>query len=811
MADYKNDGVVRIKLGCNYPSQLAPYSEKKTKEFGMSLFQAISSEWFYRPNGGSCLFYTHQLEFAARRLYAKGIQPMNKYFSQININGDKSYLNLPKKPISIIPKCVDIICNGFAERDSFIKATAIDPISQEDKIAYRKRLEDDKNAMPIIKKAQETLGVNVANFPLDQIPETDEEMELHMQIKYKPSLEISEELAIDCVMQENTFTESVEKRNRKDIAILGVAWAKHRFSEERGIMLEYVDPEYKIQSYSEYPDFRDTFYDGEFKTILISDVLIEYPWINEPQYSDLRAQLEFSGNNWYTYHGNQQNERIKGTTNLLYFTYKTTREREKKIKFTATGMKKVSDAIDGKEKKEVKNDGFKFVSKVEEIEFEGVAVLGTDILLKWEVSENMTRPKSNTQKVVKQYIGIAPNREKSYIDSLVARMMPIEDDLEVNRLKECQLIQRMNPDGYFFDIDGFTEIDLGDGALNPQGILDMLFQTGSTFGRSYTSGGDYNAGKVPIQELKANGNIEKIRELRTVRMEKLNEIRDVIGLNNASDASSPEKDSLVGLYKLAAANSNVATRDVLFGTNDIKLRIAIAVTYRIADVLQYSSLKEDLTRKIGAAGVMDLDYAKKRHLLDFAINLELALDDEQRAMLEADLSKEIDKGFIDTADKYAVLAIRNFKQAVQYLAIIKKKRQKENEEIKAREFEAQSQANIRASQAAEQFKQQTAQIEAQTKLQVQDSMNKGMIEKIQAEGIKEIASLNVEYDRKEGLQYIMNDGASSKQEQAEIAKDNRTRIQASQQSELIKQRQNDGAPKDFVAENAGLEQFDITG
>ncbi|MBP9794254.1 MAG: hypothetical protein KBC56_09680, partial [Flavobacterium sp.] len=575
------------------------------------------------------------------------------------------------------------------------------------------------------------------------------------------------------------------------------------------IVQKYVDPANKVQSYSECPRFSDCFYHGEFKTVLISDVLVEYPWINDKP--ELKAQLEYSCDNWYNYHSIAQDQRIKGTTNLLYFTYKTTRVRPKKIKEKGTGEKILSEADESFDETNItKNDFKRLDKKVEEIEFQGVYVLGTDIILKWEVAENMIRPKSNKQQIISQYIGSAPNREGTYIDSLVARMMPIDDELQIVRLKNCQMIQRMIPDGYFFDIDAFISIDLGTGEVKPQELFDMLFQTGSTMGRSYSSDGNYNAAKLPVSELRMPGNIDKINQLRLEREFNFNLLREVIGLNNASDASSPEKDSLVGIQKLAAANSNVATRDILHGTNDITLRMAQASFCRVSDVLKYSELKEDLIQKIGATATLDIESVKDLHLSDFAIFLELDLDDDERAQLEADLSREIDKGFIDTSDKYTILGIRNFKTAVQYLAILKKKKQKEQEAIKMREIQAQTKANIESAQSAEQAKQQTAQLEGQIKSQVQQAITQGELEKEKIRGEENRKSLEVEYSLKNNLQLLINSGQSEKIHKMESAKDERSLQEATMQGEIAYNKEKGAKPTDFVAENAGLEQFDLT-
>ena len=733
---------------------------------------------------------------------------MQQYYQQIGVSGDLSYLNLPQKPITTIPKLIDIMVNGMINRDYSVVANSVDLLSVDKKSKYRKLKEEDMIAKPFLEKAKSTLNIDVSNFPGQEIPETDEELEMHFNLEYKPSIELSEEQAIYTIFNENRFKIDVEPRLRRDLVECGVAWAKHSFIPNKGIVLEYVDAANKIQSYSDFPGFNDCYYHGEFKTVLISDVRIDYPWIND--YPDLLAQLDYSGTNWWDYYRVSQKERIRGTTNLLYFTYKTTRERANKIKTKKTGEKILSKADEKFDESSVKKNDYKRISVVDEVEFEGVMVLGTSILLKWEVCENMVKSKSNKKKVISQYVGFAPEKQNGFINSALNRMIPIADMLNVLELKAVQIIQKISPDGYSIDIDGLAEIDLGDGkVLTPQQHFDMLTQTGSVFTRSYGASGDFNAAKNPITELRTGDSLNKLVALRNERNGYLEQLREVIGLNSGIDATMPDKDSLVGLQKMAAYNSNVATKHILNGGNDIITRIAQATSYRISDLLQYSELKEDLIRQIGSTSVKDLESVKDLPLADFAIFLQLSLDDEEKAKLENDLSVAVEKGYISIPDKYKIINIPVLKYAVSYLSILIKKREKNLEEQKKREFEYQSEQNIKASQAAEQMKQQTTQMELQAKMQLQDSINNAALEKVKLEGIVHRQNLELEWSLKDDNQRIINEGMIQKTNVIEDNKDKRVDMQASRQSALITQRQRDENPRDFEAENEELEMFDL--
>ena len=108
----------------------------------------------------------------------------------------------------------------------------------------------------------------------------------------------------------------------------------------------------------------------------------------------------------------------------------------------------------------------------------------------------------------------------------------------------------MVPDGVYLDADGLAEVDLGNGTnYNPQEALNMFFQTGSVIGRSMTQDGDMNPGKVPIQEITTGAGGGKMQSLIANYNYYMQMIRDVTGLNEARDGSTPDSRALVGVQK----------------------------------------------------------------------------------------------------------------------------------------------------------------------------------------------------------------------------------------------------------------------
>ena len=803
----------QISANLKFPSVLDSFEEKKSKTFGAALGTAISTEWFHRSgSAGKSRFYTSQADFLERRKYASGEVDMKKYYPKLGTNGDVSLLNLSAKSITPIPKIVDLVVNGMCDRGYSIEASAIDPISNQNKLNYRKRIQDDMNSIPIIQKAKETFGMDISSMPVEQLPQTDDELNLHIQMNWKPSCELSAQMAIKHVFEENMFDLTIDRQIKRDLVVDGAACIENRFHLAKGVKLERIDFKDMVYSQTKDPYFRDCFYKGCVKRVLISDVFLEFPDLRNEENRNIAEQLMGQSAWWNQYQG--LGSELKGHAYLLYFTYKTTKEEYNKIKEKSNGEKLISkadsDFDESKLKKGQKND-FKRVSKVEEVLFEGVMLLGTNILLKWGVAKNMARPKSNTQKVCEQYSMIAPNFEDGKITSLVTRMMPIVDNLNVIELKAEQIIQGITPDGIAIDLDAIAQLEFADGSKSDHNTqLNMYLQKGSFFYRSSTLGGEYNNAQQPFKEIRTGDSINKLTALRNESLNYLTQLTDIIGLNKASDASTPDKDSLVGIQKLAAANSNLATRHILKGAGYITLRTAEPVLYRVQDILKYyPSLREDLIRKIGATTVEDIAYLGDLYLSDFALNLYLEQDDEEKAMLDQDLSLAIEKGFITLADKYKVKNIKIFKQAVAYLAVVIEKASKKQQEIDANKFKQQADENIRASQQAEQFKQQTAQMLNEFETIKQKTITDGEIAKEKARGEQDRLTLAQKIEGDIQVQLLMNSGATQKLEKMQSDKEKNLAAAATHTSRIADQKAKEKDPIDFEGEKAEMEMFNL--
>ena len=780
-----------------FPSQVASDAEKMSQDYGLKVGRAIQNEWFSN-NSGVTRFRSNQNTFHSLRLYARGEQPIQKYKDEMSINGDLSYLNLDWKPVPILSKFVDIVVNGIADRAFDLSAYSQDPYGVSKRTKYMESIIRDLQTAELNNFAQENFGINLFENNPDKLPDSEEELDLHMQLSYKQGIELAEEEALRVMFDENRY-DLTKKRYYYDLATLGIGAVKNNFTEAEGVTVEYVDPAYLIYSYTEDPYFQDIYYAGEVKFVPLNELKKQFPNLDHEELEKIQQQGSQNRGVWDNNLSNSNNNRDSNIVQVLYFNYKTYMNEVYKVKETATGATKIIARDDQFDPPiEMYEEQFGKMSRSLEVLYEGVMILGTDIILKWEMAKNMMRPKSDSTKVKMNYAITAPRMYQGKIESLVGRCTAFADMIQLTHLKLQQVLQRMIPDGVYLDADGINEVDLGNGTnYNPQEALNMFFQTGSIIGRSFTQEGDMNPGKIPIQEVQTGSGGQKLQTLIATYNYYMQMIRDVTGLNEARDGSTPDARALVGVQKMAAANSNTATRHILDAGLFLTRETAECLSLRISDIIEYHPAKESFIQKIGGFNVATLDEMRDLHLHDFGIFLELTPDDEQKALLENNVQQALSAGLIDLSDAIDIREVRNLKLANQLLKVRQKKRQERLQAEQQANIQAQAQANAQAQQVAAQAEVQKDQALFATKSQLEQL--KGQIEQqriqVEVSAKKELMELEFQYNMR--LKDIEVDNAKVKEKEMEDRKDERTRIQGSQQSEMISQRKDGSPPKNF--------------
>jgi len=777
-----------------FPSQTVSDAEKLSYEYGLKVGKAIEQEWFNNDRNSNRYKSNHN-NFHNLRLYARGEQSIQKYKDELSINGDLSYLNLDWKPVPIIPKFVDIVVNGIAERTYDIKAYSQDPFGIKQRTEYMESITRDMQTKEFNDAAMKNFNIDLYENKKEELPESEEELGLHMQLNYKQAVEIAEEQALNVLFEGNNY-ELIKKQFYYDLTVLGIGAVKTNFNTSEGVTIDYVDPANLVYSHTDSPYFEDIYYVGEVKTIPVNELAKQFPHLSEEDLKEIMKNKSTNRSNYNSTHSYDKED--NNTIQVVYFNYKTYMNEVYKVKETASGADKIIPRDDQYDPPADKEGGYGRMLRSIECLYEGAMILGTDKLLKWEMAKNMMRPKSDYTKVKMNYSIVAPRIYNGKIESLVGRITGFADMIQLTHLKLQQIMARMVPDGVYLDADGLAEIDLGNGTnYSPQEALNMYFQTGSVIGRSFTSDGDMNPGKVPIQEITSGSGGNKMQALIGNYNYYLQMIRDVTGLNEARDGSTPDKNALVGVQKLAAANSNTATRHILQAGLFLTSSTAECLSLRISDVIEYSPTKDAFIQAIGTHNVATLKEMSELHLYDFGIFLELTPDEEEKAMLENNIQMALQQQNIELEDAIDLRMINNIKLANQLLKIRRKKKQERDRQLQLENIQAQTQSNTQSAEAAAQMEMQKDQALTQTKMQLEQMKAQLDSQKMMQEVAHKKELMELEFQMNMRLKGVEVDGVKTREKEKEDRKDERTKIQATQQSEMIEQRNSGKPPKNF--------------
>jgi len=628
-----------------------------------------------------------------------------------------------------------------------------------------------------------------------------------MQMNYKQAIEVAEEEVISQILDKNKY-HLIRKRLNYDLTVLGISCVKTTWNPAEGVVVDYVDPANIVYSYTNDPNFEDVYYVGEVKNVPLVELKKQFPSLTPEQVKKLQ---NYTGNTAYSSNFNGRYD--QNTVQVLYFEWKSYIDQVFKIKETATGLEKTIEKEDTFLQVE-ETDNFKKASRSIETLYSGAKVLGMEEMLDWRMAENMTRPYADTSKVNLSYTITAPRMYQGRIESLVGRVTGFADMIQLTHLKLQQVMSRMVPDGVYLDMDGLAEVDLGNGTnYNPAEALNMYFQTGSVIGRSLTQDGEMNRGKVPIQELQSSSGGAKISSLISTYQYYLQMIRDVTGLNEARDGSNPDTNALVGLQKLAAANSNTATRHILQASLYLTLRTCENISLRVSDSLMFPLTRMSLINSISNFNAHTLDELSKVNIHDFGVFIELEPDEEEKAQLEQNIQVALQTQSINLEDAIDIRSVNNLKLANTMLKKRRLEKEAKDQQMKMQQIQAQAQAQAETNEKAALAELQKQEGMVNSKVQLEQAKSQFEIQRLQTEAEIKKQLMQQEFDYNMQLAKQQTKVVQAKEQQIEDRKDKRLKIQGTQQSEMITQRREDGLPINFESKGndnlggIGLEQF----
>lgn len=775
----------------NFPDVLAPDEEKAEEVYGLNYAKRIEYDWFNKTSGKGCAYYDRRDRFHELRLYARGKQNTDIY--KRLLNGDEAtYTTYDWRPLQVLPKFVKLIVNQMTERLFDVKAEAIDKFSTDLKEEYKQNLESYIYARPAMEKAKKHLGIDLMPENSQELPENQDEVDLYMQLKYKPAIEIACEEALKYTLDLNDYDET-QSRIIEDITTLGMGALKHNTDPTKGITVDWVDPACLVHSYVRHRNFKDSHYYGEVDRITLGELKrVSGNKFTDEELKDIAA----ASNNWSSYHGHadydpnfdRESNVMGNMIDVMYFTFKSTKTLSYKKKYNPNGGFKMTKKESTFTKTNESYTGYDVVKKVIDVWYEGTLIMGTDKIYNYGLCKNMIRPDGYLHRTEPNYVVYAPDLYMNEALSTVEKCIPYIDLMQQVHIKMQQLIAKVRPSGIYIDVSGLNEITMGDGnVLTPLEALKIYDETGNVLGTTSTVEGDYNHGREPIKELN-NGVVQGLDRLVMAYNQYLNQIRDAIGIAQGADASMPHPDTLVGVQQMVSLNSNTATRHILDSGLNISQRLGRGLSLRLKDIFEYSDLKNAYINAIGKINVKTLEALKKLHLHDLGILIQLKPDAQEKQFLEGNINAALSKDSITLDDAIDVRNIPNTKLANELLKTRRARREKEKKQHEMAMEEARGKSMQAAAQATAQAKQQELQMKAQFEIQTIAAKSQAKMAELEKEAQVKAGLMEKEFQYNLQLNGMQEQLNNQKDKYKEDRKDERLSKQSTHQSKLIEQR-----------------------
>ena len=711
-----------------YPDLFCSKEKKAMKEYGVQYFRAMYSDWV---GDSSNLLDIRSRRIRENRRYSAGMQAVDKYKQMFSDQtGDLSYTSIDWSIVPIIPKFVDVVVNGVINQEHKIVVNAID----KDAVEERYQAKNETKAKMILKDFNEDFGkmtgMDMSSYT-ENLPDTDEELELYMDLNYKQATEISMEEGIDYVFSYNDFNE-IRKRVIRDLVDLNEGATKVDV-EGHVINVRYVDPMHLIRSYSNDPANKDIYHVGEIRQMTIGE---------------LRAAIkeDIAPEVWHEiaskHIGKLGNPNKIGRRPIFYEMSNSYEHDEFKV--SVLDAEFLATNFDIYEKKETRYGTYTYTRKPDNYEppknprlkrtierdnyqvwYTGKWIVGSEHCFDYGVRENMVRPHQDKFKANSSYTVYQISPVDGVSKSLTERMIPFADQIQLAHLKLAQHMAKARPRGMAFNLDALENVMKGDGGtFTPLELQDVLQQTGNLYYRTVQDDGTTPNGRA-FDELQG-GVGTALQEFMLVYNYNLERIRDVTGLNEMRDGSGPDKDSLVGIQKLATKASNNATRHIddafmyimKSSASNVCLYIQHAIKYKSMYDYMYDSLVSAIGR-VSTDAIETIDNVPLRH---FGIFLEVAPDEVEKQFLEQAIQISLQSQSIELEDATEIRRIKNIKLAERKLKVVREKRRKQKQE------EAQQNSQMNA-----QIQQQSAQAKAQMDAQIEQMRSKLEAEKLQLE------------------------------------------------------------------------------
>lgn len=758
------------------PDMTAGNAEKDSPKFGLQMARFIESEW------DTTRIQDQRHKIQKMRAHMNGTVDVSHFKPLFKSSNDASTLRVNWKYHSEVPRFVNSNVESFSYDKYRISVKGVDIHSQEKKSKFRREKLKAMYMRDDMEQLSQRFGMDFT--PKGFIPQSKDELNLYMDLEYKPATELATELAIQKVYDFNDWRETLNHM-AEDLMLFGKAVARVKQDPQTALSFEYTDPESFIHSRDtgNNRDHRNAYYFGFYQRMTIGDLEREAGGeLSQEQIRNLMGRAGFTYKSFE--HMSEEDKML--SVDVIWFAFKANRYEVKKKKYNKHGGYKYIDKDDYWQPPEGMKSEVLYMPY--EVWYEGIYIPGTDIVIKYGVMDNMLRDPRDSSKAISPFVMYNLSSE-----ALGEQLADICDDIYITQVKLQQLTLKLKPKGVAIDIDALGTLDMPDGSkLKPLQQVKLMREEGDLLFSGSDLIDDSGNIRLPVHDL-PDGHGQELSELLNIYNHHINRLHQLTGISPQATGAAPPSRTSSSVYEGTLAASQRVINNVFNGVLSIQHRSAEAIIAR----LHAASIMKDTKHIVEAImGEFTTDIIKELSNLgyyQFIVNVDLRPTNEERAQLIQSMSEALQTGSISIEDKIDIEEIDNLRLAKQMIKI----RQRQNRERAERQAQIEYQRNL-----------QLKQVEYQSKLQYEQTMAEIENQKTMAE--YELKAMLQERDNRADLREISLKGqwdlaVARAKEQAkynsdkykEDRKDKRVSLENSQQSEMIEQRNRDSGSKQF--------------
>lgn len=783
------------------PDPFAPFEEKQTEIYGLKIAKVISAEWFSGGLIGTNCSFTNRREYVRNlRLFVRGEQLLKPYKDhQARGEYDLDFMNVDWSIINKAEKYCRIVSNSIGDDKYRLDIRSIDFLSLKKKNDAENEMRKNMYSMPMLKKAKEVLGIDMV--PQGFVPENEEELQLMSKMNFRSKIETAEEILINHIKNTNNWG-FIEKQKNIDLVDIGLGGVRVYIDKNDGVKLDWVDPENYIHSRVAKNDFSDKYYEGVVDTITLSDLR------REANFSDIQLRelaLLYSTVNTkmsLNYNDCDINQIIDYKIDVLRFAWKTSKTITYKKKIRKGKIVKVTKKPSDFYMEDMEDAGT--LSRTLDTWFEGNHIIGSNAIYGYKECENISRDLMNS--ALSPFVFRATNIYENRPQSFLTKIIPLFNDLQNMSIKLQTFVAELKGDITEIDIDMLAELGISKGnkkleaweeAITMLNVKNIVIKKRADLGELGVKEG--TAAKV--HQAGAGGHITSLLNAYAF---KVNEIRDITGINEARDGTISD-DALLGVNEMRQMASNTVTKHIVDAAVDLNQKVCELISNRVLTIFKHkeaSHIKEIYTNVVGKHMMDALEVLKDRSLHEFGFTFEMVPTNQELAKFEKSLELALGDGSIDVEVKVMAedLAKTSINIAYEYLFFHRKKRNKERMEEQMALAKNKSENDSAAAKAKVEAEIQGFGVKKQIEVQAAKELSK--IKVMEADALNKINEPKEErkFEQEVYLTQLETSVGFNLDKFKEDRKDQRTKIQATQQSKTVDQREKNSGPIDFENE-----------